>query len=105
MENKDDTDLDVFFNDTLNEQSTHTVMDTTIPNPGDDIISDFDFAALETWVQGNSTMDMDAPDCRQDHSQSPQHQRLYGPRESLSALGPSISFDDLALEIQLLKQT
>jgi hypothetical protein len=71
MENGGDIDWNVFFNETPNEQSTHTVMDTTIPNPGGDTISDSDIAALETWVQENSTIDTDAPDCRQDHSQSP----------------------------------
>ncbi|OAF60522.1 hypothetical protein VC83_03514 [Pseudogymnoascus destructans] len=60
-------------------------------------------AALETWVQENSTIDTDAPDCRQDHSQSPQD-RLYRPRESLPALGQIRGFGDLALEMQQLRQ-
>ncbi|OBT43174.1 hypothetical protein VE00_06393 [Pseudogymnoascus sp. WSF 3629] len=104
MENEGDIDWNVFFNETPNEQSTHTVMDTTIPNPGGDTISDSDIAALETWVQENSTIDMDAPDCRQDHSQSPQDRRLYRSRESLPALGQSRGFSDLASEMQQLRQ-
>ncbi|KFY80880.1 hypothetical protein V499_00290 [Pseudogymnoascus sp. VKM F-103] len=103
MENDGDIDWGVFFNETPNERSTHTVMDTTIPNPGVDTISDSDIAALETWVQENSTIDTDAPDCRQDHSQSPQD-RLYRPRESLPALGQIRGFSDLALEMQQLRQ-
>ncbi|OBT81439.1 hypothetical protein VE02_09836 [Pseudogymnoascus sp. 03VT05] len=57
-------------------------MDTTIPNPGG--ISDLDIAALETW--------------------SPQDWRLDRPLASLSGLGQSMGFGDLASELQLLKQ-
>ncbi|OBT52379.1 hypothetical protein VE04_07216 [Pseudogymnoascus sp. 24MN13] len=80
MENDGDIDWGVFFNETPNERSTHTVMDTTIPNPGVDTISDSDIAALETW------------------------DRLYRPRESLPALGQIRGFSDLALEMQQLRQ-
>ncbi|KFY30556.1 hypothetical protein V493_01829 [Pseudogymnoascus sp. VKM F-4281 (FW-2241)] len=105
MGNEGDIDWDVFFNESPNEQSTLPVMDTTIPNPGSDTISDSNIAALETWVQENSTADMDAPDCLQDHSQSPQNRRLYRPHETLSALGQSIGFDNLASEMQRLRKT
>lgn len=99
MENEGDVNWDVFFNEAPNEEHTHTVTDTTNPNPGGDTISDSDITALETWVQENSIA-IDAPDFRQDDSLIP-HNRL---RESLSSLGQSIGFDNLALEIQLLKQ-
>ncbi|OBT81442.1 hypothetical protein VE02_09833 [Pseudogymnoascus sp. 03VT05] len=98
MENEANIDWNLFFNENPNEQSTCTVMDTTIPNPGG--ISDSDIAALETWVHENSTIDIDAPD----HSQSPQDRRLNRPLASLSGLGQSMGFRDLASELQLLKQ-
>lgn len=104
MDYKDDIDWDIFFNETQNEQSTPTVMDTTIPNPGGDTISDSDIAALETWVQENTTIDMDTPGSRQDQSQSPQDRRLYRLGEPLPALGQSMGFSDLASEMQRLRQ-
>lgn len=94
MEDEGNIDWSVFFNETPNEQ--------TIPNPGG--ISDSDIAALETWVHENSAIDIDAPDCRQDHSQSPQDRRLNRPLGLPSGLGQSMGFEDLALELQLLKQ-
>jgi hypothetical protein len=105
MENNDGHNWDAILDEALNEESSDIVIDTTIRNPGDDILSESDITALETWVKENSTMDMDASDGPQDLGQSSLNKRLYEPRESLSALGSSMSFDSLASEMELLKQT